>query len=66
MLVRAMFIESAVCHHVKIRILADRSNNFIEIERTYVTGTPWKICRWSIKVTYEKQAVDKREVFQFS
>lgn len=33
MLVRAAFIESAVCHHVKIRILADQSNNFVEMER---------------------------------
>jgi len=33
MLVHATFIESAVCHHVKIRVLADQSNNFIEMER---------------------------------
>jgi len=33
MLVRAAFIESTVCHHVKIRVLADQSNNFVKMER---------------------------------
>lgn len=55
MLVRAAFIESAVCHHVKIRILADQSNNFVEMVRCiHVTSTLWKICCWSIKATYRK------------
>lgn len=40
MLVRAAFIESAVCHHVKIRVLADQSNNFVEMERCVRYGHP--------------------------
>lgn len=33
------FIESTVCHHVKIRVLADQSNNFVEMgRRVRVTG----------------------------
>lgn len=40
MLVRAAFIESAVCHRVKIRILADQTNNFVEMERRVRYGHP--------------------------